>query len=143
MDDAISVISVQNSISSKEIEKESVMEKNEEPKVLPNDVGYWNLLYILVISVGSISATSIVTLIPRHNTILYPEFWYEPMILYIATNCLRFSLVTIAELYIFTKIEELISIKVFLKLFFGYSIAYAFPYCICYTTWTIFLDGNH
>ena len=114
IEDTISVISVQNSITPKESDGDSETEIEDEPKALSNDVSYWNLLYILVIPVGSISATSIVALIPRHNTIFYPEYWYEPMILFVSTGCLRFSFLTIAELYVFTKLDGLLSIKVFM-----------------------------
>ena len=143
MEDTISVISIQNSSPPKELEKETETGKEEKAKVLSNDVSYWNLLYILAISVGSVLATSIVTLIPRHNTIFYPEFWYEPMILFVFTICLRFSILTIAELYVLTKIEDLLSIKVFLKSLFGYSLSFVLPYCICYATWTVALSRNH
>ena len=143
MDDAISVISVQDSLPSKRLEENLKECKEKRIEVDSNKVSYWNFLYVWLISVGCLSAASHVTLIPRHNTIFYPEFWYESIVLFVSTVCLRLTIATIAELYVFTKVKELISINVFLKLFFGYSMSFVVPYAICYATWTIYLDRNH
>ena len=143
MDNAISVINVLESLPPKELEDASKIEDQKTTKTVPNHVSYWNFLYIFAILVGCISATSIVTLIPRHNTIFYPEFWYEPMILFLSTLCPRLTVATILELYILTGVEELRSIKVVLKLFFGYSLSYVVSYTICYASWTLYFDRNH
>ena len=38
---------------------------------------YWNVLHILGILLGSALAISVLTLIPRHNSILEPIYWFE------------------------------------------------------------------
>lgn len=107
------------------------------------DPSYWNIMYIFVILVGCTIETSIVTMIPRHNTILYPEFWYEPMILVVLTVFLRLAVATIMELFIFSNVQELLTPKVFLKLFLAYSLPFVLLYCLCYFTWSVWLGRNH
>ena len=143
MEDTISVINIPEFFPQKESEDEFKTGSKKETKIVSNSVSYWSFLYILVILVVCLLATSVVTLIPRHNTIFYPEYWYEPMVLFILTAGLRFSLATIAEFYIFTKVEELLSVKTFLKVFLGYSLSFALPYCISYTIWTVYFEQNH
>ena len=41
------------------------------------NASYWNALYVLLILGISILTTSIFTLIPRHNSMAYPEYWFE------------------------------------------------------------------
>lgn len=122
------------------LEEQSEIEKERH---VSQDVSYWNIMYVLVILGGCTLATSVVTLLPRHNTIYYPEFWYEPIILFVFTIALRLTIATIVEFYIFTNVPELLSKKVFLKLFLAYSISFILPYCICYATWTVYLGRNH
>ena len=143
MADTLSVISVTDSLPPNKQEDNPQFEKDENTKDISDGVSYWNILYFLVIVAGGFAAVCIVTLIPRHNTIFYPEFWYEPMILFTVTICLRLTFATILELYIFTNVSELLSRKIFLKLLFAYSMSFILPYCICYTTWTIYLGRNH
>ena len=143
MEDTISVINVPESSPQKESEDEFKTESKTETKTISSSVSYWNFLYILVMLVGCLLATSVVTLIPRHNSIFYPEYWYEPMVFCILTVGLRFALATIAELYIFTNVEELLFINTFLKVFVGYSMSFALPYIISYSIWTIHFERNH
>ena len=143
MDDAISVISAQDSLPPKRLEENSKEWKEKRNEIDSNKVSYWNFLYGLMILVGCLLAALIVTLIPRHNTIFYPEFCYEPVLLFVSTVCLRLTLATLAELYVFCKEQELISMKVFLKLFFVYSMSFVVPYAIYSAIWTIYLDRNY
>ena len=100
MEDTISVINVPEFLPPKESDDEFRTGCKTETKIILDSVSYWNFLYILAILVGCLLATSVVTLIPRHNTIFYPEYWYEPMVLFILTAGLRFSFATIAVLYL-------------------------------------------
>ena len=82
MADTISVISILEVTPSKELEEGSDIDKEEKVKAISKNFSYWNAFYALAILVVCTLATAIVTLIPRHNTIFYPEYWYEPMIAY-------------------------------------------------------------
>ena len=57
--------------------------KDKEMNRIKSDVSYWNALYFVVVLASSILITSILTLIPRHNSVLYPIYWYEVAIMYI------------------------------------------------------------
>ena len=108
MDDVISVISVQDSLPPKRLEENSKEYKEKRNEINSSKVSYWNFLHGFLILAGCLSAASLVTLIPRHNTIFYPEFWYEPIVLFVSTVCLRLTIATLAELYVFTKVKELL-----------------------------------
>ena len=103
--------------------------------------GYWNCLYGLLILFACILYTSVLTFIPRHNSILYPDYWYEAMILFIGIS-IRNTALTIVELYIFTNAKALLSMQVIFKAFIGIWLLFAVPYCAGYLIWTYHL-GYH
>ena len=41
------------------------------------DISYLSGLYVLIIIVGSLVASSVITCIPWHDSIRYPQYWYE------------------------------------------------------------------
>ena len=51
--------------------------------VQPVTISYWNGLYLIVVLAISILMTSILTLIPRQNSVFYPIYWYEIALMYI------------------------------------------------------------
>ena len=81
-----------------------------------NKESYWNMLHIF--SILSISALSLPSqlLIPRHNSIYYPDHWRE-LLIPISLLCVPAVLRPIMELVVFTKEKSLIQIGVFLKLY--------------------------
>ena len=99
MSDKISVVSAPTSLHPNELDEESELGEEKTSQPATNTVNYWNLLYIFVIVIGCAIVTCIVTLIPRHNTIFYPEYWYEPMIVFTFTIGLRLTFATILELW--------------------------------------------
>ena len=104
--------------------------------------GYWNCLYGLLILFACILYTSVLTFIPRHNSILYPDYWYEAMILFIGIS-IRNTALTIVELYIFTNAKALLSMQVIFKAFIGIWLLFAVPYCAGYLIWTYHLGYHH
>ena len=67
------------------------------------------LLFCLAILGACILNTAILTLIPRSNSILYPEYWYEGLVAFIIGVGIRASFNHILELFIFTKISSLVT----------------------------------
>ena len=80
------------------------------------DCSYWNCLHSLSILFACILYTSCLTLFPRHNTILYPDYWYELLILFAGIS-VRNSALTMAELNIFTNEKAFLSFTVVAKSF--------------------------
>ena len=111
--------------------------------VQPVTISYWNGLYLIVILAISILMTSILTLIPRQNSVLYPIYWYEIALMYIFVLPANAAFTHILELFIYLNITELASIKLGLKYFLGTSLVMGIPYLGGYLIWTIILGNNH
>ena len=103
---------------------------------------YWNLLHIAGILTGCALVLSPQTLIPRHNSIIYQQYWFElniPVtVVFLMTSANRIS-----DCYIFTKCKQLISIQVFLKMCFWNLLGWLLPYFMCYLVWSIIMGYNH
>ena len=72
---------------------------------IARDESRWNSMHSLVIIAACILNTSVIISIPRKNSILYPEYWYEGLICVIAGSSFRDSCSHILELFIFTKLH--------------------------------------
>ena len=98
-----------------------------------------NGLYgILLIGLCVIFASPIL-LLPQHNVITSPQYWYEGMI----TGCLSFvlslTLDTLIALKFYFKIGYIISIRLFLYLYIAAAIAAIISYTLSYLIWTTIL----
>ena len=87
--------------------------------------------------------TSVLTSIPRKNSILYPEYWYEALFFWIAGVTVPKTFEHIVELFIFTKEHSLLTSSHFAKVFLTCSSCFAVSYCISYMTWTLYMGYNH
>ena len=108
-----------------------------------HEVSYWNSLYFFGILAAVCLNAAILFLIPRHNSILYPQFWYETLFYVIIGISTRHSASHILELFIFTNQQALLRISHYLKVFLICSLSFAVPYCTSYLVWTIWLGKNH
>ena len=90
-----------------------------------------NGLQLIGILGVSLSAVSFLTLIPRHNSILEPEYWFE-MLLPAAAGCLLASLMMILSCSILTETNSFVSIRFILKISLLRFLIWAACYCICY-----------
>ena len=107
------------------------------------DVSYWNALYGLLVVGACVLNLSILTLIPRENSIIHPEYWYEGLICVIVGVCSRHTALNLLGLYIFTKEKFLMTIIHFMKILILSSLFFGVPYCTCYVVWTLYLGRNH
>ena len=104
---------------------------------------YWNGLHIFSILFASIVILSVWTLIPRENTILYPDHWYEIIIVYVVGIQLRITANLIMEIVIFLKVKSFLSIRIFFELYLKVILTFVLPYCLSYLIWTRFYGFNH
>ena len=56
--------------------QEDLQNQDDNQSSLGQEIGYWNVLYALVILGICVAWTSTVTTIPIHNIYEYPEFWW-------------------------------------------------------------------
>ena len=115
----------------------------EEKADSKENAGHSKALFCFVIIGACILNTAVLTLFPRSNSILYPEYWYEGLIAFIIGISIRASFNHILELYIFTKIRSLVTISHFIKVFLLFATFVAIPYCLSYFIWTLHMGHNH
>ena len=106
-------------------------------------VSYWNGFHAVSILIVCIVNTAMITLIPRHNSLEYPRYWYESMIPYIFAYVCRIPFAMIMELYFFTNTRQLLSFKNLWKIFICWSLVYIILYCICCLIWNVYLNNYH
>ena len=105
---------------------------------------YWNALYVLLILGISILTTSIFTLIPRHNSMAYPEYWFEMAIMLLLVHSSTSTIGMVSGVFIFMDISKsLASGKVIFNHYLRTLLAYGIPYAILCFGWTKLLQFNH
>ena len=108
-----------------------------------NDISYWNAIYYLIILLISILTTSMLTLIPRQNAIIYQNYWYEMFIIYVVFFGVTVMLNQVVEAVGYLNVKSLISAPTILKHFIREMLAYGLPYLLFYIIWTMLLNFNH
>ena len=51
--------------------------KDEQRELTDDKVSYWNGCYGIVMLLSCLISSSVFTIIPQHDVIKYPEYWYE------------------------------------------------------------------
>ena len=133
---AIYVLEVEGNI---ETTKASERKENNIGK---DNASYWNILHILTTIATSTFILSLQLLIPRHNSIYYPEYWYETNILGLVvalTATIKFS----AECAVYTKENSLLSISMLVKMYLGRVLPMLTLFYLSNFTWTSLLEFQH
>ena len=103
-----------------EDEERSVDELSTKLKTIENDASYWNLLHIGTIICISVIQLTIIMLIPRHNSIIYPFYWFEiPIATLFSSIIVAFNIM--ASIYLFTNQKALLKFAIFLKFYLVYA----------------------
>ena len=137
-----SVIFVQSCQTIVECEKTSDGQHVNKKDTL-QEGSYWNSLYIFGILAACCLNAAILFLIPRRNSILHPEFWYETLFYIVIGVSTRHSASHILELFVFTNLQDLLKKSHYLKVFLTCSLSFVVPYCMSYLVWTGWLGKNH
>ena len=141
---------VVNSVAVIEInERSSIAQSNENFQgnrynlIETRNASRWRSLYIFLILAACIANTSLLTLIPRKDSIIFRDYWYEGLIFVLTAILFLGSWNHITELFIFTRQECLLTMSHFTKIYIICSISFVVPYCISYYTWTLYAGYNH
>ena len=97
-------------------------------------VNYWNGLYGVVVVIACILSSFIVILIPQHNVIELPEYWYEGMFIGIFGFWFNLVTSTILECKIVLNYPDKTSFIVMIDLFVTVSISLLITYSFMYTS---------
>ena len=80
-------------------------------------MSYFNAFLIFVVIIVCVFPLSVITLIPRENSLFYPDSWYKTAIIYVFIQSTIWSLVSGMEVTIFTGTTSRITIGMFLKFY--------------------------
>ena len=124
-------------------QQDSIQEISMDSSCESINASKWNIFRIPVILLACILNTSIVTLIPRHNSILYPNYWFETIFVFILAYCINTTANVLLELFVFTRVHELLSVRNILKIFLICSLSFTLTYSLCCFIWNICIGYNH
>ena len=141
MDTSVAVIKVRE--RPPKVKEEEQTENNPVSDDTTKDASYWNSLDGIVILGACAFDTSVMALVPRQNSILYPEYWYEILFGVIVSISSQQSVSHIVTLFIFTKKHTLLTMAHFAKVFSVCLSFWAIPYCCSYVIWTLYMGYNH
>ena len=111
-------------------------------KTIEKEASYWNFLHIATIVYISVIQLAIIMLIPRHNSIIYPFYWFEiPIVQFYVSMVVTVNIMT--SIYLFTNHKELLKITSFLKLYLAHAIFNSFTLTLAYFLWVIVMNKNH
>ena len=103
----------------------------------------WNFVYLVII-IGGASLFSIpITLIPLHNSIEFPGYWWEIIIIGISSAAINAVLNTVLECQLIFDLECFKSFKVGLRLYAYFVLVDIVTICMCYIIWTASMGYNH
>ena len=140
MEDQISIIYVKD--SSLEQGQQNIVSEEVNEKIVEKR-SYLNAMYIFVIVGSCTLLTSVVTIIPRHNSILYPTYWYEPMIMMSMTFLVKGTANVMLDCVIYFKAKFFFSLRNYLSLLSYNVLLYATLYTACYLIWVIYMRNNN
>ena len=135
-EDKISVISIE-CISSNE--NQIKLKEDKERTQKDNDVSPLNICHVLSVLAICVAFTSIITLVPRTNSIFYQSYWYEfniciLVLMILLTTADAFNIAT------FLKEESIYSFWMPLKIYSLYMVTWVVPYLIAYLVWCHYLN---
>ena len=108
-----------------------------------NEGSYRNFMFCPLIMAFCICMSSPVILIPQHDGILFPQYWYELMISTNLTFCLGWTLAALLDMKMILKIPSMVSIWSCIKIFGAVALSFDIIYCIVYFSWTYGLEYNY
>ena len=107
------------------------------------EVGLWCVFYLVLINLLCILWSVVPTLIPHHNIVEFPAYWWEPLIFggYFV-NALYETLYTILECKLVFGFTFLSSLWPLVRLLAVTYLATAVPHCVSYYIWSSFWGFN-
>ena len=143
-------VEVETKIEFENTESQSNLEYKSNDEVVQNKdmnelkkANLFNGLYNVLILALCVLFSSPVLLLPQHNSIIHPDYWYEIMIV----GCLSFGLTqtfdTMMACKFYFKVDSMISLRVFIYLYLVGAISWIFAYSMTYLVWTVLCGYNH
>ena len=107
-----------------------------------SNINRWSVLHVFTILFCCALVMSIMTLIPRHNSILDQSYWFEINIV-TATSYFIMTVVIVLDFIILFEKGSFVTIQFFLKNYLATFLTWIVCFCVSYMIWTLILEYNH
>ena len=107
-----------------------------------SNINRWSVLHVFTILFCCALVMSIMTLIPRHNSILDQSYWFEINIV-TATSYFIMTVVIVLDFIILFEKGSFVTIQFFLKNYLATFLTWIACFCVSYMIWTLILEYNH
>ena len=102
----------------------------------PNALSGWNALYGLLVLVFCILASFPLILVPQHDGIRFPQYWYELMISTNLTTTVSWTFAVLLDGKYLLKVKALTSLRACIWIYIVPTLFFDVCYCITYVIWT-------
>ena len=122
-----------------------ICEENKQLKtsvMIAHTITCRHIAYVIGILSCCALSISVQALIPRHNAILEPKYWFEIVLLAIVGSFLVTAM-SILSCFILIEQDSIKSIRVFMKVYFLMLLTWVTTYCMSFIAWSILLEYNH
>ena len=140
MEDQIHVITVEEAYET--VTQRQERNQKKEAGEGTENVSYWNGLNILSVVVTSVLMPCLSILVPRHNTILYPSYWYECYFDALVLMAIV-SAYVVVKCFCYLDLKSIASIRAYIWLLFWTFLGISIPLSLLYIHWVYYLGYNH
>ena len=92
-------------------------------------------IYSILLPLFSIAMSTVITILPQHNVIENPKYWYEPIVITLLGYYVVATAKTQLECSILMKSNWILTWKTFFHLFLWASFGYFVPYVMIHLVW--------
>ena len=107
-----------------------------------SNINRWSVLHVFTILFCCALVMSIMTLIPRHNSILEPSYWFEINITASTAYFLITSMIVLDFRILFER-NSFVTIRFFMKNYLATFLTWIIYFCMSHIIWTKVLEYNH
>ena len=113
------------------------------PSSISEKVGYWNGAYMIGVMLGCVILNAVITIIPQHNVIKEPQYWFELPICYVLGMWLSALGMRVIESSVILNCSEFKSLKVIIDIMLTSGIAQFSVTGLLYLGWTRIMKLNY
>ena len=105
-------------------------------------INYWSGFHVFTILFSCALALSILTMIPRHNSILDQSYWFEMNIVTVG-SCFMWTAGIVLDFIVLFGKSSLVTVRFFLKNYLANYLTWIVGFCGIYIIWKMILEYNH
>ena len=128
------VIQIRNGVTGRHITKNKSLDCNNEDKAI-----YWRLIYFILIPILCVLVSSSITLLPQHNVVEFPQYFYEFMLILNTLYMVPQMISNMMECKILIKDKSILSFRFFLRFYAASLVGGLIPAGIYHFIWMVCL----